>query len=61
MLTVKDLEKRYGVCRQTIKSWEEKAIIPPAVRFGRIKRWREDDLAKVEQPSKPQAAGSNHA
>ena len=61
MLTAKDLCKRYHISRPTLGAWVTKQIVPPPIRFGRVLRWREEDLAAAEQPSKPQATGATNA
>lgn len=59
MLTSKDLCRRYSISRTTLSVWMTKQVIPPPLRFSRVLRWREEDLAAAEQRSKPQAGGSN--
>jgi len=50
LLDSKQLEKRFGVCRQTIWRWVREGKMPPAIRFSRrTMRWRAEDIEAFER------------
>ena len=48
-LTMSDVQDRYGVSRQTVTNWINKASFPTPIRVGRSKRWNMNDICAWEK------------
>lgn len=51
--SIKDLARLFGCSRSTIYSMIQNKTIPPPRKFGRLVRWRKDDLEKWFDKRKP--------
>lgn len=49
VLTVKDVAARLGVHAETIRRWERRGVIAPAMRRRRMRVYGEEDLARIKQ------------
>lgn len=51
-LTLNEIQDRYGVSRQTVTNWINKASFPTPIRVGRSKRWNMNDICAWEKSNR---------
>lgn len=44
LISAAEIGTRFGVSDETINRWADEGRIPPSVKFGRRRRWRESDI-----------------
>jgi len=49
LLRMTQMRERYSVSERTIDRWTEGGILPPPVRLGKVRHWRETDLEETER------------
>lgn len=57
MLTLNDVAARLGLCRRTVEQLLAEGRLPRPVRFGRVRRWSDEQINAFIQAEVERAGG----